>query len=415
MSLTLYSYPANPRAWKAQIAAEYAGVKIATPAFEFGKDNKTKEFEQKNPLGKVPVLDAPEGPIFESNAIARYVARKGGKLFGSNEYEAAMVDQWLDFATAEIELPAAAWLLPIFEIVPENREATAKAKGDIRKVMGILNNHLATRTFLVGERVSLADIAVSMTLYRLYKTVLDPGFRKGWTNTNRWYLTCVNQPEFIRVIGEAPLCEKMAVAKPSAPKAAPEKKAEQPKPAAKPKPAPKKEEDEDDEFKEKPSKEKNPLDALPKSKLDMDEWKRTYSNEKTREVALPWFWEHFDAEGYSLWIADYKYNDECQKVFMTSNLLGGFIQRLDKVRKYGFGSLLIFGEEPKLVVGSAWLFRGTEVPREMQEVDDYPNYTWRKVDPANEADKKLVEDYFAWNGDFGGKYPAFHDQGKVFK
>jgi elongation factor 1-gamma len=418
MSLTLYTYPGNPRAWKAQIAAEYAGVKVNVPAFEMGKDNKTKEFADKNPVQKVPTADTPDGPLFESNAIARYVARKGGKLFGSNEYEAGLVDQWIDFATSEIDLPSAAWLLPIFDIVPENREATSKAKGDIRKVFGILNNHLATRTFLVGERVSLADIVVSMSVYRLYKTVLDPGFRKGWVNVNRWYLTLVNQPEFIRVIGETQLCEKMAVAKPSAPKAAPEKKEEKPKAAAKPKPAPKKKEEdegEDDEFKEKASKEKNPLDALPKSKLDMDEWKRTYSNEKTREVALPWFWDHYDPEGYSLWIADYKYNDECTKNFMTLNLLGGFIQRLDKVRKYGFGSLLIFGEEPKLQVASAWLFRGTEVPKEMKEVDDYPHYEWRKVDHTNEADKKLVEDFWAWNGEFGGKYPAFNDKGKVFK
>jgi len=311
-------------------------------------------------------------------------------------------------------------LLPIFDIVPENREATAKAKGDVRKVFGILNNHLATRTFLVGERVTLADIVVAMSVYRLYKVVLDPSFRKGFVNVTRWFLTCVNQPEFFRVIGETTLCEKMAVAKPSAPKAVAEKKPEQPKAAAKPaaKPAPKKKEEddgEDDEFKEKASKEKNPLDALPKSKLDMDEWKRTYSNEKTREVALPWFWEHFDPEGYSLWIADYKYNDECTKNFMTLNLLGGFVQRLDKVRKYGFGSLLIFGDEPKLTVSTAWLFRGTDVPKEMQEVDDYTNYEWRKVDPSNEADKKLVEDFWAWNGEFGGKYPAFHDKGKVFK
>jgi len=322
----------------------------------------------------------------------------------------------LDFATCEIELPASAWLLPIFEIVPENREATAKAKGDIRKVFGILNQHLATRTFLVNERVTLADIVVAMTVYRLYKIVLDAGFRKGWANVNRWYLTCVNQPEFIKVIGETKLCDKMQVAKAAAPKPAAEKKAE-PKPAAKkeaPKPKPKDDDDDEDE-KEKAPKQANPLDALPKSKLDMDEWKRTYSNEKIREVALPWLWEHFDPEGYSLWVADYKYNDECEKNFMTSNLLGGFIQRLDKLRKYGFGSLLIFGDEPKLQVATAWLFRGKDVPKEMQEVDDYPNYEWRKVDPANEADKKLVEDFFAWNGDFGSKYPTFHDKGKVFK
>ena len=229
----------------------------------------------------------------------------------------ALVDQWIDFASNEIELPSAAWIYPILDIVPENREATNKAKGDIRKALDILNHHLETRTFLVGERVSLADIVVSMSLYRLYqlvcfayfslgsfsflifRQVLDPGFRKGWKNLNRWFLTLVHQHEFASVIGEVHLCEKMAVAKAAPKAAAPKKEAPKKEPAAaKPKPAPKKkeeDEEEDNEFKEE--KKKSKLDSLPKSKLDMEEWKRTYSNNGTRDVALPWLWEHFDPEG----------------------------------------------------------------------------------------------------------------------
>ena len=98
---------------------------------------------------------------------------------------------------------------------------------------------------------------------------------------------------------------------------------------------------------------------------------------------------------------------------MTANLLGGFIQRLDRLRKYGFGSLAIFCEEPKLEVAAVWLFRGADVPEEMQEVDDYTNYNWKKLDHNSAEDKKLVEDYFAWDGSFGGR-PAF-SQGKIFK
>ncbi len=50
---------------------------------------------------------------------------------------------------------------------------------------------------------------------------------------------------------------------------------------------------------------------------------------------------------------------------MTANLLGGFIQRLDKVRKYAFGSLMIFGDEPKLEVTCVFVFRGKELPAEV--------------------------------------------------
>ena len=89
---TILSYPENPRAWKAIIAGKYNGVDVEYPAFNFGVDNKTPEFLKLNPTGKVPVLITPEGPIFESNAIARYVARQGtNSLYGASEYEAVSV------------------------------------------------------------------------------------------------------------------------------------------------------------------------------------------------------------------------------------------------------------------------------------------------------------------------------------
>jgi len=410
MSHKIFSYPNNHRVWKAQIAGNFTGLQIEAPAFQIGVDNKTPEFAAKFPLQKVPALETPEGPLFESNAIARYAARYGGssKIYGSSPYEASLIDQWIDFSANEIELPASAWLYPIFEIVPFNAEATERAKADIKKALELLNKHLTYRTYLVGERISLADIVVSMALYRLYTMVLDITFRKNYGNVNRWFLTCVNQPQFRTVLGETKLAEKMAVAKGAT--AAPAKKAE----AA---PAKKAETaaaagGEEEEGAAKP-KAKSKLDLLPPTKLDLDEWKRTYSNNDILKVAMPWFWEHFDAEGWSLWLSDYKYNDELTKMFMTSNLVGGFLQRMDKLRKYGFGSLLIFGEEPKLQIGGLWLFRGTELPEELWENPDAEHHTWTKVDHTDAAQRKLVETYWSWEGDFGDK--KFHDNGKIFK
>lgn len=42
---------------------------------------------------------------------------------------------------------------------------------------------------------------------------------------------------------------------------------------------------------------------------------------------------------------DYKYNEECKVLFMTSNLIAGFIQRTEEIRKWLFGTLTIRGEE----------------------------------------------------------------------
>lgn len=93
MSFTLHTDAGNFRAFKILIAAEYAGVAVEVPDFKIGTDNQTAEFLAKSPLGRVPVLDTPQGSLFESNAIARYVARLRPDvgLMGANFQESAQV------------------------------------------------------------------------------------------------------------------------------------------------------------------------------------------------------------------------------------------------------------------------------------------------------------------------------------
>jgi elongation factor 1-gamma len=167
-----------------------------------------------------------------------------------------------------------------------------------------------------------------------------------------------------------------------------------------------------DEDEDKKEKKKNVLDSLPPSKFVMDDWKRFYSNNDSAK-SMAYLWENYDPTGYSIWFAEYKYNNELEKIFMTLNLLGGFIQRLDKLRKYGFGSLCIFGaNEPPFEIGCCWLFRGTEIPAEMKECDDAEHYNWKKADTNDSATRQLINDYFTWEGSFGGKK---FNQGKIFK
>ena len=80
--------------------------------------------------------------------------------------------------------------------------------------------------------------------------------------------------------------------------------------------------DEEEEEDKPAPKPKHPLDLLPRASFVLDDWKRKYSNEDTRPVALPWFWGECNFEEYSIWRVDYKYNDELTMTFMSSNLIG---------------------------------------------------------------------------------------------
>ena len=96
------------------------------------------------------------------------------------------------------------------------------------------------------------------------------------------------------------------------------------------------------------------------SSFDMDAFKRTYSNNDT-DVSVPYFWEHFNKEDYSIWFAEYMYNDELSRIFMACNLVGGMFQRLEKLQKTAFGSVCIFGKEKAESISGIWIFRGQEL------------------------------------------------------
>ncbi|KAN0025806.1 hypothetical protein ACTFIU_000069 [Dictyostelium citrinum] len=399
------------RAYKSLIAAKYVNVDIEVPAFNFETDRLTQEFKTNFPLGKVPALLTEQGPLFESNTMARYVARlNNSTIYGSDAYTAALNDQWIDYAANEIDPNAIPWLYAILGYYDYNAKDSNKAKENMKKVLAFLDAQLLNKPFLTGFRVALADIIVVCSLFNFYKMVFEPTFRSPYVNVNRWFTTCINQPNFKAVIGEFTLCEKMMVY------VAPKKEVKEEKPKAAP--APKKEvkEDAGEEEAEKPKK-KNPLDDLPPSTFVLDEFKRTYSNNEVT-MSIPWFFEHFDKEGFSVYKCDYQYNEELGPVFKTCNLVGGFFQRLETLHKYAFSSMIIFGQEENGTVkdqsvSGVWVFRGQDLPADMKDCDDSLVYDWKKLDVV--ADKAIIESYFAWEDKDGGFAGKKFLQGKLYK
>ncbi|CAD7684320.1 unnamed protein product [Nyctereutes procyonoides] len=365
---TLYTYPENWRAFKALIAAQYSGAQVcvlsAPPHFHFGQTNHTPEFLRKFPASKLPAFEGDDGfCVFESNAIAYYVSNE--ELRGSTPEAAAQVVQWVSFAIATVP-PASTWVFPTLGIMQHNKQATENAKEEVRRILGLLDTHLKTRTFLVGERVTLADITVVCTLLRLYK-----------------------QPQFPAVLGEVKLCEKMAQFD---------------------------EMDECEQALAAEPKAKDPFAHLPKSTFVLDEFKRKYSNEDTLTVALLYFWEHFDKDGWSLWYAEYRFPEELTQTFMSCNLITGMFQRLDKLRKNAFASVILFGTNNSSSIYGVWVFRGQELafPLSPDWQVDYESYMWRKLDPGSEETQTLVQEYFSWEGAFQHVGKTFN-QGKIFK
>lgn len=226
---------------------------------------------------------------------------------------------------------------------------------------------------------------------------------------NRWWETVVNQPYYKEAVGEKKFIDEAIKYTP--PKKE-EKKKEAPKAAVpKAEKTPAADEEEEDAVPAEP-KAKHPLDLLAKPTFILDDWKRKYSNEDTRSVALPWFWEQYKPEEYSLWKVDYKYNDELTLIFMTSNLIGGFFNRLEASRKHIFGAMSVYGESNNSIVSGVFLVRGQESLPAFDVAPDWESYEFTKLDPTKAEDKELVENQWSWDKDYQGKKWA---AGKVFK
>ncbi|MCM8651612.1 hypothetical protein MZO44_16130, partial [Lactiplantibacillus sp. E932] len=124
----------------------------------------------------------------------------------------------------------------------------------------------------------------------------------------------------------------------------------------------------------------------------------------------------FDREGFSIWYAEYRFPEELTMSFMSCNLITGMFQRLDKLRKNAFASVILFGANNDSCISGIWVFRGQELAFTLSEdwQIDYESYTWRKLDVDSEECKTMVKEYFAWEGDFKHVGKSFN-QGKIFK
>ena len=65
---------------------------------------------------------------------------------------------------------------PCLGIMPFNRANNEQAKEQLKHVLEILNEYLRTRTYLVGERVTLADVTVACDLLHVFQMVGDLRF-----------------------------------------------------------------------------------------------------------------------------------------------------------------------------------------------------------------------------------------------
>ena len=375
----------SPTVQEVLFTVELAKAPITLENVDWEDAAKRKELVKKTPTGTFPYLEVEQGVISESKAIEEFVAETySPALLGANAFEKAQVKQWINFSTSEIYGCSKNIIYPLFGWGKHDKEAAAKSNKSLMEHMKVLDAHLNGKKYLVGATVTLADIVMFNTLRFYFQLVFVEGMRKNvLKNVTAWFSDLMATPEAVKVYGRT-LLAKVALK----PYVAPEKKEEK-------KEEKKKEEKKDTPAEEPKKKKVNPLDELPPSTLELEKFKREFLNNKDKKDAMNKFWEQYDPKGYSIWWMEYqKLPSEGKVLFRTSNSKSFFLQKLDSFRKYCFAVHGVYGSEGDYEVRGVWMWRGTEIPAEIKEHDNFEYMTIKKLDPSKPEDKQLVEDYW---------------------
>ena len=418
------------------------GIELPLEDIKLEEKEKRNTFDQKTPTKTFPFLETKEGNISQSDAIIYYLCQKyKPELLGQNAFEKAKIMQWTEFANCEISRCNRSIIYPIFGWDELNKDDYNRDNNKIKEYLKCIEKELEKNEFIIGNKITLADISLfAKTRFLMMFHLPEQMRNKLFPKLNKWFENLMNTKEAMKAYGRTVLCKtpmkpfagKINKNKPEKEnKENKENKEEKDKNKEKEKDKNKNKKDKkekkdkqkdkkENEQKEKPKQEKkekekepyipgllevprfnikeienNPLDSLPPSKFDLSKFKEEFINSKDKATSLNNFWTNFDQEGYSLWYIEYDNSpNECVTLFRTCVIKGDILEQLKYFKKYCFGVLGAYGGNGAYKIKGCLLWRGKDIPEEFKAINCFNKMSFRKLDCNVEKDKELVKEYW---------------------
>ena len=196
--LRLYDYLASGNAYKVRLLLHQLGIPFERVEMDIVRgETRTPEFLARNPNGRIPTLELEDGThLAESNAILFYIA-EGTPFLPATRFERALVLQWMCFEQYSHEPNIATVRFWYHTELTDERRAQLPAKRVLGEAaLGVMNGHLRTRRFFVGEAYSAADIA----LYAYTHVADEGGFDLGpYPAVRAWLERVREQPGHVPI------------------------------------------------------------------------------------------------------------------------------------------------------------------------------------------------------------------------
>jgi glutathione S-transferase len=161
MTMKLYCFGESGNAYKAALTLQLAGVDWVPEFVDFFKgEARSDAFKAINAMGEVPALVDGDRTLTQSGVIQQYIVDKTGKLGGAGEdkYE---VLRWVLWDNHKMSSQAGVTRF-LMNFLPEDKrpaDVIAFNQGRLKAAYSVLNDHLATRDWIAGNSLTIADIS----------------------------------------------------------------------------------------------------------------------------------------------------------------------------------------------------------------------------------------------------------------
>ena len=198
--IRLYDYLASGNGYKIRLLLTQLAIPFERIELKIKKgETRTLEFLRKFPNGRIPTVELDDAKLlFESNAIISYFA-EGTPFLPADRFQRAQVLQWLFFEQYSHEpyVASVRYLLMNPDVQDPRRtilDSLMRPRG--YDALGVMEGHLESREWFVGERYSIADIA----LYAYTHVADEGGFNlAGYPAIRRWLERVKSQPRHIPI------------------------------------------------------------------------------------------------------------------------------------------------------------------------------------------------------------------------
>jgi glutathione S-transferase len=192
---TLYDYLPSGNGYKVRLTAKHLNIPYRLVEIDITQGaTRTPGFLAKNPNGRIPLLEVPgHGFLSESHAIISFLA-EGSELMPADPWARAKLWQWLFFEQYNLEPNVATirfWIKILHKTAAQLGERLTEKLAKGYEALGVLEQGLEGKEFLVADRFTLADIA----LYAYTHVAPEGGVSlDAYPNIRAWMTRVAAQP-----------------------------------------------------------------------------------------------------------------------------------------------------------------------------------------------------------------------------